>query len=540
MFSVSEAVMSDFDYIIVGGGTAGCVLANRLTEDPQVKVAMLEAGSEDRGFWLNIPAGFGRLLRGSKFNWGFKTEPDPRVDNRSIVVPRGKGLGGSSLINGTIFARGQALDFDGWAQRGNPGWSFHEVLPYFKKLERFEDGGSELRGGDGPLDVVRVKERPELAEAFIEAAVQAGYTRNPDYNGADQDGFGYYQTNQRAGRRWSAAAAYLRPVRSRANLSVITGAQVLRLDVAGRQVTGVAYRKGGLEYVIAGGEILLAAGAIQSPHLLELSGIGDPHFLKGAGVEVLHASPGVGANYADHYCTRMNWRVTQPITLNELTRGLPLAKAVAQYFLTRRGVLSLGTGLAHGFVRTRPELETPDVQYFFMHASYANAGDRKLDNKPGMTIGVAQLRPESRGAIHLKSADPLQPPAIRPNFLDSSVDRDAMVEGMRIARDIVSQSALKPYVAFEMSPGSQTVAYDDWLSFARRNGQTIYHPVGTCSMGQGSAAVVDERLRVRGVSGLRVVDASIMPTQVSANTMAAVLMIAEKAADMIREDRRLK
>ncbi|HWL81001.1 MAG TPA: choline dehydrogenase [Roseomonas sp.] len=527
--------MESFDYVIVGGGTAGCVLANRLSEDPRNSVLLMEAGGQDKGFWIPIPAGFSKLLVNERFNWRFETDPEPGTLNRRIVVPRGKGLGGSTLINGMIFVRGQAMDFDGWAQLGNRGWSYADVLPYFRKLERFEDGASEWRGGDGPMSVVRVAERNPLAEAFIGAGEQAGFPRNPDYNGADQEGFGYYQVNQKNGRRWSAAEAYLRPVLSRPNLTVWTEVHATRLMLEGRRVTGVVYRQGDAEkQVAARGEVILAAGAVQSPHLMELSGIGNPEVLAAAGVPVAHALPGVGRNYRDHFCTRMNWRVTQPITLNEMTRGWRLAKAVAQYFLTRKGILTLGTGLAHGFVRTRPELATPDVQYFFMHASYANAADRVLDKLPGMTIGVTQLRPESRGTIHLRSPDPRQPPAIRPNFLASPLDQETMVRGMQVARRIMAQPAIAPFVEQELSPGGEVQTDAQWLDFARRNGQTIYHPVGTCSMGQGPEAVVDDQLRVHGLQGLRVVDASVMPTEVSGNTQAAVLMIAEKGADLIR------
>ncbi|OZA62154.1 MAG: choline dehydrogenase, partial [Sphingomonadales bacterium 39-62-4] len=398
--------------------------------------------------------------------------------------------------------------------------------------------GADLsRGTSGPLNVVRVAERPVLSEAFIAAAEDAGYARNPDYNGPDQAGFGYYQVNQKDGRRWTVVDAYLRPALGRPNLKVVTHAHALKLEFEGRRAAGVRYRLGGKDLVArARGEILLTAGAVQSPQLLELSGIGHPDTLAAAGLPVFHALTGVGDNYRDHFATRMNWRVKLPITLNEQTRGLKLARAVAQYFLTRTGILTLGTGLAHGFVKTRPELETPDIQYFFMHASYANAADRALDHLPGMTIGVTQLRPQSIGSIHVKSADPFAQPSIRPNFLAVQEDCDSLVGGMKIARAIIAQKAMDPYRAYEMNPGPDVQSDAQWLDFARTTGQTIYHPIGTCAMGAGPAAVVDPRLKVHGLDGLRVVDASIMPTIVSANTQAAVMMIAEKAADLIKAD----
>ena len=528
--------MESFDSIIVGGGTAGCVLAARLSASRQRKVLLLEAGGAKSSFWVHVPAGFGKTWRDPRFNWAFSTEPDENTHGRAIDVPRGKSLGGSSLINGMIYVRGQPQDFDTWAQSGATGWSFEDVLPYFKRQENFEEG-SDLRGTGGPMNVVRFSEHHELLDAFIRAAEQAGFRRNPDYNGRDQEGFGYYQANQRNGRRWSAYEAYLGPALSRPNLAVRTNAQALRIEVENGRAVGIVYRMDGEERrARASREVILAAGAVQSPHLLELSGIGDPEVLRRAGLEVVHALPGVGRNYQDHYATRLNWRVKLPVTLNELTRGWRLGRAVAQYVLTGTGILTLGTGLAHGFVKTRPELATPDVQYFFVHASYANAADRVLDRKPGMTIGVTQLRPQSRGTIHVKSPDPFTPPAIRPNFLADPIDQEVLTGGMRIARRIIDEPAMDLYRSHEMSPGPGVKTDAQWLDFARRTGQTIYHPVGTCRMGRGPVAVVDPLLKVHGLEGLRVVDASVMPTIVSANTLAAVIMIAEKGADLISED----
>ncbi|MEI4487618.1 GMC family oxidoreductase N-terminal domain-containing protein [Frigidibacter sp. MR17.14] len=526
----------DWDYVIVGGGTAGCILANRLSEDPAVRVLLLEAGGEPRSPWIGIPAGFYKLLTNPRYNWHFATEPEPATGNRVIAVPRGKGLGGSTLINGMIYVIGQPQDYDLWAQLGARGWSWADVAPVFRGIEAYRGPDPEgLRGRGGPLPVEVVAEHPPIAEAFIAAAEAAGHRRSADYNGAAQDGFGYYQVNQDRGRRASAADAWLAPARSRANLRVATGVFVTRLLLEGRRVTGVLAEHGGAPRAItARREVVLAAGAIQSPQLLELSGIGAPAVLAAAGIETRHALPGVGENYLDHFCTRMNWRVRQPGTLNDRTRGLPLLAEVLRYGLSRRGVLTLGTGLAHGFVRTRPGLEGPDVQYFFMHASYANAAERKLDRLPGMTIGVTQLRPQSRGTIHLRGPDPRQGPAIRPNFLAEDEDRRAMVEGMRMAREIVGQAPMDAFRDHEMSPGPACQSAADWLAFARANGQTIYHVAGTCRMGTDAGAVVDPELRLHGLEGLRVVDASVMPAMVSGNTQAAVMMIAEKGAALIR------
>lgn len=529
----------DWDYVIVGGGTAGCILANRLSADARNRVLVLEAGSAPRSPWIRMPAGFVKLMNHPAYNWGFRTEPEPALNNRQIVVPRGRGLGGSSLINGMIYVRGQPEDYDSWGQFGARGWSYEDVLPYFCKLESYAGGDPAIRGRSGPVSVVQVSETNPISDSFIRAAAEAGHPANPDYNGADQEGFGYYQVLQKQGRRWHMAEAYLDPVQNRPNLTILTGAEVTRLDLDGRRVVGVSFLwQGAATSVRAAREVILCAGAVQSPQLLELSGIGDPRELTRLQLPVHHALPGVGANYQEHFATRMNWRVTQPITLNERTRGWHLGVAMGQYLLFRRGVLTLGTGLAHGFVRSRPEVERPDVQFFFVHASYPDAGNRKLDRKPGLTVGVTQLRPESRGTIHARSANHRDAPVIRPNFLDSETDRRVIVDGMKVARHVIGQPAMQPWVAGELTPGTEVATDADWLSFARANGQSIYHPVGTCAMGSGPVAVVDERLRAHGLGGLRIVDASVMPLMPSANTQAAVMMIAEKASDMILADAR--
>lgn len=530
-------MMDTYDYVIVGGGTAGCVLANRLTTSGKHRVLLVEAGGEPRSPWIQIPAGFSKLLTNPKYNWLFKTEAEEGTNRRVISVPRGKGLGGSTLINSMIYVRGQAQDYDAWCDAGAKGWGAQDVEPYFRKLECYPQGG-ETRGKHGPLHLSQVNERFPIADAFMQAAMQGGQRLNEDYNSTEQEGFGYYQVNQRDGRRWSAYDAYLKPVRNRPNLTVVTGAHVLRVDLEGMRCVGITYRCDGREVSVrAQLEVILAAGAIQTPQLLELSGIGQPALLQSLGIPVRHALQGVGENYIDHFATRMNWRVKNTVTLNEMSRGWRLAAAVTQYFTQRKGILTLGTGLVHGFVKSRADLPAPDAQYFFVHASYANAAERILDRAPGMTIGVAQLRPESVGSIHAKSADPMQGPSIRPNFLSSEVDRHCIVNSMKLARNIVVQPALAQFIAHEMSPGRKVITDADWLEFARANGQTIYHPLGTCRMWEDEQAVVDSRLRLRGLSGLRVVDASVMPKMVSGNIQAAVMMVAEKGADLILEDR---
>jgi choline dehydrogenase len=439
-----------------------------------------------------------------------------------------------------LYVRGQRLDYDTWAQLGNRGWSFDDVLPYFKRAEHFERGGDDIRGGDGPLNVADMREPHRLIDAFIDAGVERGHERNPDYNGVRQDGFGYYQVTQRNGRRESAANAYLDPVRKRANLQVHTGAHARRLLFEGTRAVGVEYQRGGRTHQArAGREVIVCAGAVQSPQILELSGIGQPDLLRAHGIEVRHALPGVGENYRDHYAARISWRIKQHITLNDDTRGLRFAREIMRYAFTRRGVLTYTAGIGHGFIRSRPELESPDCQLFFAHASFDHV-TRKLDPDPGMTIGVYQCRPESRGSIHIGSADPLAPPLIRPNFLSDALDRDTLVRGLHLVREIGQAQAFAPYRDLESKPGPACRGDDELLDYARRTGATTYHVMGTCKMGPDGdrLAVLDERLAVRGLQGLRVVDASVMPTMPSGNINAPVIMIAEKAAEMVREDAR--
>ena len=525
-----------YDYIIVGAGSAGCVLANRLSENPSHRVLLLEAGPEDREPWIHIPVGFQRLLYNHKVNWCFETEPEDNVKGRRIPIPRGKVIGGSSSINGMLYVRGNAVDYNTWAQLGNRGWSYQDVLPYFKKTESFERGANDLRGGGGPLNVADMYERHEMIDAFVRAGVECGYDDNPDYNGEKQDGFGYYQITQKNGRRHSAAKAYLEPVRRRPNLQVETHAFARKLILDGKRVVGVRYDVKGVEIEArAGSEVLLTAGAVQSPQLLEVSGIGAPAVLKEHGLAVQHELPGVGENYRDHYAARIAWRVKQKgITLNDTTRGLNVIKEALKYAFTNRGMLTWTAGIGHGFVKSRPELDIPDCQFFFAHGTF-DAITRAFHREPGMTIGVYQCRPESKGSIHIKSADPTDAPAIRPNFLSDPIDRAALVGGMRVARQVGEAAALDKYRAFEMSPGEAFQSDDELLEFARETGATTYHVMGTCKMGTDNdpMAVVDDQLRVRGLKGIRVTDASVMPTMPSGNINAPVMMVAEKAADMI-------
>jgi len=523
-----------FDYIIVGGGTAGCVLANRLSASGQYQVLLIEAGRAPRSPWVSIPAGFYKLLTNPAYNWHFESTPEASTDNRRIAIPRGKGLGGSTLINGMVYIRGQREDYDQWARAGCDGWGFADVLPYFRKVENFTGAASVWRGRNGALPICEVVERPPIGEAFVQAGVAAGYARNADYNAEHQDGFGYYQVNQRAGKRVSAEVAYLAPAKGRKNLTVLTQAFVTSIKLVQKRACGVTVcLRGQVQTFDARKEVILTAGAVQTPQLLEVSGVGNPEILQRIGVPVRHPLKEVGENYYDHFCTRMNWRVKQKGTLNDQARGLGLVRALWQYAVHGRGILTFGTGLTYGMVRTRDGLTGPDVQYFFMHASYSNAAERKLDTFPGMTVGVTQLRPQSRGTIHAVSPDPTVAPDIRPNFLATEEDRRTMVAGMKIARHVVNQAPMDAFRGVEMSPGQVCTRDADWLAFAKQNGQTIYHICGTCRMGCDAQAVVDPQLRVRGIAGLRIADASVMPQIVSGNTQAAVFMIAEKAADMI-------
>lgn len=533
--------MTEFDYVIVGAGSAGCVLANRLSEDPNINVLLLEAGGKDTNPWIHIPVGYVKTMVNPNLNWMFDTEPEEHTHNRAIPIPRGKVLGGSSSINGMLYVRGNARDYDGWAQLGCTGWSYEDVLPYFKKSENRETGGNEYRGTGGLLNVADLTERYELLDAIIKAGVEAGYPDNPDYNGESQEGFGYYQLTQVRGVRQSTKRAFLDPAKDRKNLKVEINAQSTGIILEGKRAVGVRYLQNGVtKEVRTRGEIILSAGAVQSPQLLELSGIGQPDLLKSFGIDPVHALFGVGENYQDHYVSRLQWQINKKITLNEKTRGLGLMQEALKFAFLRKGALTMSAGILGGFVKSREGLEVPDVQFHIAHASFKDPKKRVFDKFPGLTIAPCQLRPESRGSIHIGSADPLAAPKIRPNFLQNKLDQEIHVAGMRIARDVMAAPSAAKYIVEETTPGLETASDEALLDHALKTGATMYHPVSTCTMGTDpqAGAVVDPRCRVHGIDGLRVADASIMPRLTSGNTNAPSIMIGEKAADMIKQDRR--
>jgi choline dehydrogenase len=529
-----------FDYVIVGAGSAGCVLANRLTASGRHRVLLLEAGPADLHPWLHIPLGFGRLFTDRRFNWCYATEPQPECFDRQIIAPRGRVLGGSSSINGLIYIRGQPDDFNLWRQLGNAGWSFEDVLPYFLRAEDNERGADALHGTGGPLAVSDMRDRHPLAQAYVEAAQQCGYPHNDDFNGPVQEGAGFYQTTSRRGLRASAATAYLNPARRRSNLAVVSHALVTRIMFEGRRAGGVEYLVGGNRHSArAGGEVILSSGTFNSPQLLQLSGVGSASLLQPLGIPVLADMPGVGDGLNDHYAGRIILRCKEPMTLNDAVRSWRgRIGAGLRYGFTRRGYFALAAISAGCFVRAHPASETPDSQCSIALYSADVIGGR-LHEFPGVTGVCTLLRPESRGFVRIKSADPHQAPAIHPNYLATQRDRDTITAGVKALRAIFRAPAMARHIAEELEPGRHCGNDDHLLEFIRRRGSTTYHPVSTCRMGQDARAVVDERLRVRGFAGLRVVDASIMPAVVSGNTNAATVMIGEKGADMILEDARV-
>jgi choline dehydrogenase len=530
--------VQSYDYIIVGAGSAGAVLANRLSTDPRCQVLLLEAGPAHHP-WSRIPIGYSKLIANRAVNWLYSAEPEPSTNGRRLPVPRGRMLGGSSAINGLAFVRGQAQDFDTWAQMGNPGWSYQDVLPFFKRMECYKGGDDAYRGRSGPLRVTNPEPREPIFAALIRAAGEVGIPHNPDYNGAQQDGIAMSQATIAARRRMSTARCYLDPIRHRPNLRIETGALAEVLLFEGRRCIGVRYSMGSERYEArAGREVVVSAGSINSPQLLELSGIGQPERLRNLGVEPRQALPGVGENLRDHYAPRTRWAIgARGYTYNDSGRGLGLVQQALRYALFGYGMLNMVAAPIRAFIRSREGLEAPDLLLGWvpMLTEPGPKGPR-ISRRSGLTCYAHPMRPESKGHVHIASADPRQPPAIRFNFLSSPADAELTVRAIRMARAVMTAPAMQPLQVSEIGPGSALTSDDELLDWVKQAAETTYHPVGTCRMGVDSQAVVDARLRVRGIAGLRVADASIMPTLTSGNTNAPCIMIGEKAAHMIQED----
>jgi choline dehydrogenase len=524
------------DYVIVGAGSAGCVVADRLSEDG-ANVVLLEAGPSDWHPMIHIPAGALHLRANPLVNWNYYAEPSETVGNRSLHWPRGRVLGGTSSINGMLYVRGNPADYDGWAQMGCRGWSYTDVLPFFKKSERYAPGDPEYRGKRGPLLVEDYRTILPLTHRFVEAAQQAGFAMTRDYNGAVQEGVGYSQMTRNGRFRGSTARTFLAEARRRPNLRVETKAVATRLLFEGRHCVGVAYRQRGSDQrVLAAHEIVVSGGTVNSPHLLQISGIGPADHLKSIGVEVVHDLPGVGVNLSDHFAVRVTHRVRDETSINQLARGTRLAGEIARFAVTGRGALTFGVTTAMVFCRSREGLESPDLQLLFTPGSYDPNGIGRLEREPGMTIVVCIARPDSRGSIMARSGDPFDRPAIRPNYLSADSDGRALLAGIGYARRIFAASPLARHSVMETMPGPDISSDQELVQFMHRAGMNLHHPVGTCRMGEDPMAVVDARLRVHGISGLRVVDASIMPTVTTGNTNAPTIMIGEKGAAMLRED----
>ena len=529
-----------FDYVIIGAGSAGCILANRLSADGKHSVCVLEAGPPDRNIYIHIPAGFIKNISNPSINWMHQAESNPHINNRKMPVPRGKTLGGSSSINGMIYNRGQRMDYDSWAQQGNRGWGYADVLPYFKRTEgRVGEADDTFRGRDGGMTVEQLGYTHPLADAFIKGAAEIGIPRNPDYNGERQEGLNYVQRNVRSRRRVSTARAYLNPAKSRSNLTVITNAHATQILLEGKKAVGVTYIKGGSggssREVRANREVILSGGAINSPQLLQLSGIGPASLLNELGVEVKHDLAGVGENLRDHYAPRFVCRAKNIETLNERAHGIRRAWEVVKYLAGAKSIVALNPSMVYGFWHTDPASKSNDLQFIFTPASYEEGKNAVLAKWPGFSIACWQHRPESSGYVRARSYNPFEKPAIQPNYLAHETDQRVVVQAMRLSRALIHTDALKPYYDGEELPGADVQSDDEMLDAARRTGATTYHVMGTCRMAPPSdpTAVVDDQLRVYGLEGLRVIDASIMPRMLSANLNAGTMMIAEKGADMI-------
>jgi choline dehydrogenase len=526
-----------YDYIVIGAGSAGAVIANRLSASGRFSVLLLEAGGKDSSPWIHIPVGYAKLFNDRRYNWMYETEPEPELGGRRIFQPRGRVLGGTSSINGLVYIRGQREDYDLWAQMGNTGWAFADVLPYFKRAEDQENGASEYHGSGGPIAVSNQTECHELCEAFIRAGMERGLKRLDDFNGAEQEGIGYFQTTARRGRRCSTAVGYLRPARGRPNLRILTHALTSKIGFEGKRARHVFFQhEGRLMRAQAAKEIILSAGAIGSPQILELSGYSQADRLKALGIDVVHNAPQLGENLQDHFQSRMVFRSRKKITLNDQYRNIFRRIGIGLRFgLLRKGPLAVSAGYATAFFKSDRRLATPDIQVHFIIFSTDKMG-QALHEFPGFTASVCHLRPKSRGSVHIRSARIENAPAIRMNYLSTEEDRRALIDGLKELRAIMSGSAMTPYLEAEVEPGPTCQTDAELLAYIRARGSTIYHPSGTCRMGIDDYAIVDPNLKVKGVSGLRVADASIMPQLVSGNTNAPVIMIGEKASDLILAD----
>ncbi|SDB22432.1 GMC family oxidoreductase [Bauldia litoralis] len=536
------AEAATYDHIVIGAGSAGCVVANRLSADPDRTVLLIEAGGKDRHPLVRLPMLMGKLMHSGIYNWRYHTEPEPEFDNREVYWPRGKALGGTSTINGMIYVRGNRADYDRWAQMGNPGWSYAEVLPYFRKSESHVERHDAYHGDDGPLTVCRARGHSPLYDRFIEAGVEAGYTSNDDFNGEVQDGFGRYDFTIRDGKRWSTSRAFLRPVMNRPNLTVATHALTHRIVIEKGRAVGVEYERSGKTIVArATREIVLSAGAVNAPQILMLSGIGDADQLKQHGIAPVHHLPGVGRNLQDHVDVCVVYEINQPLTLYSDLRVDRLTKAIVEGTLFGRGVATTFPYEGGAFVRSRPGLAAPDIQAHFMPALEKTANlhwpkpfqRARVEDNHGVTIRVGPVNPESRGRITLRSADPRDPPRIFANYLATQFDKDTTIAGVQIIREVMAQPAFADILGEEIAPGPDKVSDADLMQWLKKAGGTTLHPVGTCKMGNDAEAVVDPELKVHGIDGLRVADASIMPIIASGNTNAPTIMIGEKAADMV-------
>jgi choline dehydrogenase len=529
--------MEKFDYIIVGSGSSGSVIANRLSEINNINICVLEAGGTNQHPFIKMPAGFIKTINDKRFNWCFKTEASQGVNNREIFFPRGKGFGGSSSINGHLYVRGQPDDYNQWAQLGNLGWGYDDILPYFKKSEYRADGNDEYRGKDGPLFVTDIVEKHPICEEFIKGSKELGIALQQDYNSGNQEGIFYYQRTIKNGMRFSASDAFLKPALKRKNLEIHSNTMVLNIIFENKKAIGLVCKKNNKIFkIFAEKEIILCAGAIGTPHLLQVSGVGNPEHLKNIGVSVVHENKNIGEGLQDHYAVRVSNSINKPVSLNERARGYKLALEIMKWFILKKGLISYSPAHVGAFLKSSPEIDLPDLQFVFTPASYTEGMIGKLQNTPGITCGVWQSRPHSRGYVKAISNDINAPPLIQPNYLKEQIDQDLMIEGVKRCRALLKTSNINEISLRENLPGKDIKTDKEILDYIRNNGGTVYHAIGSCRMGIDESAVVNSKLKVNGIQSLRIADASIMPTMPSGNTNAATMMIAEKASDLIKKE----